>query len=101
MSRDSPALSKKDIKKIWKGYPDLCKAVLELHDSGWRIVKQSKHYRAYCPCDGSPADFSVSGTPRSDGYEAAKCRRNASKCPNRHEHLQLRPGRRFGPFGTG
>lgn len=100
MPPGSRALSKTEIKKIWKGYPDVRKAVLELHERGWRIVKESKHYRAYCPCEGSPADFSVSGTPRVDGYEADKCRRNSNKCPDRHEHLQARLGRWRGPLGT-
>ena len=40
-------MSRGEIRSTWKGYPDLAKAVLDVFEQGWRIVKEGKHYRAF------------------------------------------------------
>lgn len=84
-------MSKQQVRSAWKGYNVTCVAVLELQARGWTVVKEAKHYRAFCPCN--VVDFSISGTPRVDKYEATKVRQNASKCPDSHESILSRMGR--------
>lgn len=92
MPFDDPEMTRGEIRSTWKGYPDLVKAVLDAREQGWRIVKERKHYRAFCPCEDS-ADFSIPGTPRSDSAAARRVRASASRCPSRHELLQARSSR--------
>jgi len=92
MPFSSPGMSRGEIRSTWKGYPDLAKAVLDVFEQGWRIVKEGKHYRAFCPCENG-ADFTIPGTPRSDGNAAKRVRANASKCPSQHELLWARSSR--------
>lgn len=92
MPFDDPEMTRGEIRSTWKGYPDLAKAVLDAREQGWRIVKERKHYRAFCPCEDR-ADFSIPGTPRSDGAAARRVRASASKCPSQHELLQARSSR--------
>ena len=92
MPISDPGMSAKDIRATWKGYPDLVKAVLQVARQGWKIVKESKHYRAFCPCDQG-ADFTIPGTPRSDSNASKRVRVNASKCPAQHDLLKARSGR--------
>ena len=35
-----PGMSARDIRSMWKGHPDLTKAVLKANEQGWRIVKE-------------------------------------------------------------
>lgn len=35
MPYDDPALGPAEIRKIWKGKPDLVKALLEAREAGW------------------------------------------------------------------
>lgn len=91
MPPNGAAMTKRQVRSTWKGYSATSAAVLELLSAGWTVVKQSKHYRAYCPCN--TVDFSISGTPRVDKYEATKIRQNASKCPDSHESILSRRGR--------
>ena len=92
MPFDDPGLTRGEIRSTWKGYPDLARAVLDAREQGWRIVRERKHYRAFCPCEDG-ADFSIPGTPRSDGAAARRVRTNVSRCPSQHELLQARSSR--------
>ena len=89
MPYDDPALGPAEIRKIWKGKPDLVKALLEAREAGWRIVPEGKHYRAFCPCEAR-ATFSVAGTPKSPSAAARRVRRDASRCPACHDLLTER-----------
>ena len=88
----APGMSARDIRSTWKGHPDLTKAVLKANEQGWRIVKEGKHYRAFCPCENG-ADFTIPGTPRSDSNAARRARADASKCPAQHDLLKARSPR--------
>lgn len=45
--------------------------MLDAREQGWRIVKERKHHRAFCPCQDS-ADFTIPGAPGSDGAAARR-----------------------------
>ena len=92
MPFNSPGMTQGEIRSTWRGYPDLAKAVLEAREQGWRIVRERKHYRAFCPCEDG-ANFTIPGTPRSDGNAARRVRANASSCPSQHELLRARSSR--------
>jgi hypothetical protein len=72
----------------WKGKPDTAKIVKAMLIGGWLIVKQGKHYRAYCPCPESRKKTSVNGSPQNDGSHARRLLDFKSKCPDKHEHMR-------------
>lgn len=75
-------LSKADVVKTWKGYPDTARQVKALVEAGWTAVRQGRHCRLICPC--GEADMRVSCTPQNDGNHARRLQTSARKCPDQH-----------------
>lgn len=89
-SRRQNVLSVRDARSVWKAYPGTRAAVIKLIEAGWDVVKETKHYRAYCPCVADGLDFQIAGTPRNDSTWQSRIRDTATKCPDRHDLVQSR-----------
>lgn len=85
-------LTKRKAARVWRGYKETKKIVTQMIASGWSVVPQGKHYRAFCPCtagdvrDGA-ADVRISCTPQNDGTHARRLRDAMHKCPDRHQYI--------------
>lgn len=78
-------LSADDVRSRWgRGYPETAKALLAALGSGWRLSAQGHGGRLYCPVEHDPLhrrhQFSVNGTPKSDGREARRVGRELRVC---------------------
>ena len=88
MGADPVSITKQQASKIWKGKPETAKIVKAMLVDGWLIVKEGKHYRAFCPCPQSRKNASVHGSPQNDSTHARRLRDFKAKCPDRHEHMR-------------
>lgn len=62
--------------------------VKDLMAAGWRLRRQGHKFYIYCTCDEESTTrgrLRVDGTPRNPGTAARRLRRDAAKCPDRHE----------------
>jgi hypothetical protein len=83
------SITKQEASRIWRGYPDTAKVVKAMLNGGWLIVREGKHFRAYCPCTPEiRKDFSFGGTPGRDGQNARRLGDQKAKCPDKHEHMR-------------
>ncbi len=54
-----------------------------LETKGWRIRRQGHKFYLYCPCGGGRVR--VDGTPQNAENQARRVRREAERCPHRHD----------------
>lgn len=67
------ALSKCDVAKKYKGYPDTRAALQTAQALGWRVIPNGHGVRMLCPLhDRNGCARSIAGTPRSDGFETQR-----------------------------
>lgn len=84
-----------EIRTQWSRFQGTRDLLLEMHAEGWAIVREARHFRAYCPCLGEERmNFSVPGTPRSDHTTLRRLRSGRRKCPDQHDVVMTRQGRR-------
>lgn len=81
------------IRSTWRRFTGTRDLLLRMHEAGWVIVSETKHYRAFCPCPEAPMNFQVSGSPRSDHTTLRRLRSQMRKCPDQHEVVQQRAGK--------
>lgn len=68
--RSRPRLPNKDLEAL----------IRTAEQRGWRVLKGSKYYKAYCPCPAKCKE-TIHLTPSSPNYARNK-RNKMSKCPS-------------------
>jgi hypothetical protein len=76
----------RDVRNV--SYKETKAAIWALIDAGWDVVPESKHYRAWCPCEDDSRSTQVSCTPQNDGNLARRLAKVRSRYPNRHELIR-------------
>lgn len=63
--------------------PVVHRVLKELETKGWRLRRQGHKFYLYCPC--GTGRIRVDGTPQNPDSQAKRIRREAERCPQRHE----------------
>lgn len=86
---DRDAVTLREVRKGTK--PEVGDAVRALMGDGWTVVKAGHKFHLLCPCGPGGVRITVPGTPRVPSVAARKILNQAAKCPDQHEHLNVRP----------
>lgn len=91
---DMEGMTAGEIRTQWSRFRGTRDLLLEMEAEGWVIVRERRHFRAYCPCPPEERmNFNVPGTPRSDHTTLRRLRAERRKCPDQHDVVMLRQGR--------
>lgn len=93
MPLPGPAMAVDRARVKWRSYPDTREVAVDLIRAGWHLHEQSTgHVSAWCP-HGHPKKgkpVRINGTPKNDGNQARRVRRESRYCPDHHDFLDAR-----------
>lgn len=70
-----------DLRRRYKGYPHLLKALLDAHERAWRVIDGGHGVIVLCPlADRSGCRRSIPGSPRNDATAAKQLDRFVDAC---------------------
>lgn len=69
---------------------DIFRVLEDLEKQGWKLKRQGHKFYIYCPCGEDGSSIRVDGTPKNPSWKARMLRKDATRCPDRHELLRKR-----------